>query len=216
MNRVTFKILLLMILAIVAYSDMAHARRYSGGEARFISRDPIGYLGNAEGNLYGYVANRPTMYVDRDGRLAWNTNVTTSNNLPVLKRDEEGPLATTDGSVTIECVCMGHFGNWKLCSVRVSYTINVDFWKDERMYGVIHPGLTSNWVAWKEDDHVKDFKKWAKSTGKPLATTVENTLMAKSYWTASGCGADCKTKNEECAAPESQYSQSSNDRPLGL
>ncbi|NEQ48277.1 MAG: hypothetical protein F6K00_33980 [Leptolyngbya sp. SIOISBB] len=44
------------------------ARYYDGGLGRFISEDPIGFQGGT-GNLYGYVANNPTNFIDPSGLL---------------------------------------------------------------------------------------------------------------------------------------------------
>ncbi len=45
-------------------------RAYDADTARWLSRDPIGPLGPDGPNLYNYVRNSPTNYVDPDGRFA--------------------------------------------------------------------------------------------------------------------------------------------------
>lgn len=67
MARTTLKAVLLTALAVFAHADLAHARRYSGGEARFISRDPAGYRENRWGNLYEYVYGNPSIGTDPMG-----------------------------------------------------------------------------------------------------------------------------------------------------
>ena len=45
------------------------ARFYDPAAGRFISQDPIGFRGGDQ-NLYGYVSNRPTVFVDPSGNVA--------------------------------------------------------------------------------------------------------------------------------------------------
>lgn len=46
-------------------------RAYDPTIGRWISRDPIGELGPDGANLYAYVRNNPTSYVDPNGEFAW-------------------------------------------------------------------------------------------------------------------------------------------------
>lgn len=61
MRNLVSRAILFTVLGLMAHTTLAHARRYHGGEARFVSRDPAA---TPEEALYGYVGNRATRFTD--------------------------------------------------------------------------------------------------------------------------------------------------------
>jgi len=84
------------------------ARFYDSATGRFASQDPIGFVAG-DSNLYRYVGNNPTDYVDPSGMLAMTEcaflrSATTILNVacPVLQMSLNGRLASDDIDVQIE------------------------------------------------------------------------------------------------------------------
>jgi hypothetical protein len=57
------------------------------------------------------------------------------------------------------------------------------------------------WVLRAENDHVADFTTWANTVGRPIAQRVESALLARSFWTARGCGLGVKKAMKDALNP---------------
>ena len=60
---------LFLFVLITLSSGQAHARWLLAQQGRFIGRDPIGYSGGPDGNLYSCVENRPNILIDPSGLI---------------------------------------------------------------------------------------------------------------------------------------------------
>lgn len=173
--------------------------------ARWLSRDPIGTKGGL--NLYVTLGNDTVNRGDRLGLVDWTTNATdhrfdlgamddaaSGTNYPGggtwFEPQGSGMLAVTvvEWSVATKCVCKS--GRWVLNYIKVGFTPIVRYrtsYSSTRM---------AQWVREKEQDHVADFKWWARNVGKPLVETFEKSHLGDVFQDKKTCEDDLEQKVE--------------------
>jgi hypothetical protein len=174
---------------------------------RWINRDPLDE--NGGDNLCSFLSNEPTVNCDKLGLVKWNTEETTytydlgnlGDSTATGENYTGGPtwtakpgylaVSVASWETSVKCKCKTQ-NVWILEQIKIVFKPKVRF-RNRKSYT---SDAQFEWARIKEQDHIADYKWWARNVGKPLADTFEANHTDNTFASDSECSTQIKSQLE--------------------